>query len=88
MHICFPMKIKRATDEVTDVDNDLITVNNVFALIIKEISITFYGNNNQLIPTFLSYEIYQYSDAMLKHLPEKSLKKLQFNMLYSKKSIL
>ena len=33
---------------------------------------TKYGNDKQLIPTFSPYEIYQYSDSMLKQLPEKS----------------
>ena len=40
------------------------------------------------MPTFSPYEIYQYSDAMLKHLPEKALKKLQNTMLYRKKRLL
>ena len=44
---------------------------------IKEISITKYGNDKQLIPTFSPYEIYQSSDAMLKHLPKDSLKKIK-----------
>ena len=49
---------------------------------IKEISVTKYGNDKQLIPTFSPYEIYQYSDAMLKHLPKDSLKKNQTTLLY------
>ena len=69
------MKIKKATDKDADIDSDLITVNNLFAHSIKEISVTNYGNDKQLIPTFSPYEIYQYSDAMLKHLPKDSLKK-------------
>ena len=39
----------------------------------------------QLMPTFSPYEKYQYSDAILKHLPKKALEKLQKTMLYSKK---
>ena len=74
MHLSFPMKIKKSTNNDADIDTDLITVNNFFANLIKEISITRYGNDKQLMLTFSSYEIYQYSDAMLKHLPEKSLK--------------
>ena len=30
MHICFPMKIKKATNEDSDIDTDLIPVNNFF----------------------------------------------------------
>ena len=56
---------------------NLITVNNFVAHLIKEISITKYGSNKELIPTFSPYEIYQYSDSMLKHLPKDALKKLE-----------
>ena len=64
-----------------------ITVDNFFAHLIKEISITKYGNDKELIPTFSPYEIYQYSDGMLKHLPKDSLKRLEKTMLYSKKAV-
>ena len=36
IHICFPMKIKKATNETNDIDTDLITVNNFIAHLIKE----------------------------------------------------
>ena len=66
---------------------DLTPVNNFFFHLIKEIAITKYGNDKQLMPTFSSYEIYYYSDAMLKHLPEKSLKRIKKTMLYSNKPV-
>ena len=59
-------------------------MNNLFAHLKKEISITRYGHNKQLIPTFSHYEIYQYSDAMLKHLPKDSSKK---TVLYNKQTV-
>ena len=40
------------------------------------------------MPAFLPCEIYHYSDAMLKHLPEKSLKKLQKALLYRNKPVI
>ena len=43
-----------------------------------------YGHDKQLIPTFSPYEIYQYSDTMLKHLQKDSLKKMEKTLLYSK----
>ena len=85
MHICFPVKIKKVSDESADIYSDLITVNNFFAHFIKEISIMRYGNDKQLMPTFSPYEIYQYSDAMLKQLPEKTLKKLRKQCFIVKK---
>ena len=51
MHICFLMKIKKATNEDADIDTDLIPVNKFFAHLIKETNITRYGNNKQLMPT-------------------------------------
>ena len=36
---------------------------------------------------FLPYEIYQYSDSMLKHLPKNSFKKIEKTMFHSKQSI-
>ena len=77
IHICFPMEIKKSTSLTTDIDSDLITVNNLFAHLIKEVSIRKYGSDKELIPRFSPYEIYQYSDSMLKNLPVDSLKKLK-----------
>ena len=65
-HLCFPIKIK--TNVNTDIDNNMITVNNFFAHWIKKINVTRYGDDVQIPPTRLSYEIYQYSDTMLKQL--------------------
>ena len=74
IHICFPIKILKIPDNTSDIDADLITVNNFFAHWIKEISITKYGSDKELPPIFSPWEIYQYSDQMLKHLPSDSLK--------------
>ena len=81
------MKIKKLSDPTTAIDRDLITVNNFFGHLVKEISITKYGNDKQLIPTFSPYEIYQYSDTMLKHLPDKFFKKVEKKLLYGKKLV-
>ena len=66
----------------------MITVNIFFAHWIKEISITKYGTNKELTPTSTPQEIYQYSDSMLKYLPEKSLNVIQNELLYSQKPVL
>ena len=75
IHICFPMKVKKASDQTADIDADMTNVNNFVGHLVKEISITRYRHDKQLIPTFFPYEIYQYSDTMLKHLPKDSLKR-------------
>ena len=87
MDICFPMKIKQKSDKDIDINADLITVNIFFANLIKEINMTRYGNDKQLMPIFSPYEIYQYFDAMLKHLPNNAFKKTEKTVLYSKQLV-
>ena len=48
---------------------------------------TKYGSDKELPPTFSPWEVYQYSDQMLKHLPSDALKTLQKTLLYSKKPV-
>ena len=65
----------------------MITVNKFLAHWVKEISITKYGSDKELPPTFSPWEVYQYSDQMLKHLPTDALKTIQKTLLYSTKSV-
>ena len=64
----------------------MITVNN-FPHWIKELSITKYGSDKDLPPTFSPWEVYQYSNQLLKHLPSDALKTIQKTLLYSKKPV-
>ena len=84
IHICFPIKIKRKTNNALDIDADLITVNNFFAHWVKEITMARCGSDKELPPTFSPWEIFQYSDGMLKHLPFDSLKTINKTLLYDK----
>ena len=59
----------------------------MFAHWIKEISITKYGSDKELPPTFSPWEVYQYSDQMLKHLPSDSLKTILKAHLFSIKTV-
>ena len=77
IHICFPIKILKKSDNTKDIDADLITVNNFFAHWVKEISITKYGSDKELPPTFSPWEVYQYSGQLLKHMPTNALKTIQ-----------
>ena len=65
----------------------MITVNNFFAHWVKEISITKYGSDKELPPTFSPWEVYQYSGQMLKHMPTNALKTIQKNHLFSRKPV-
>ena len=87
IHVCFPMKNTKLSNQNADIDVDLITVNNFFAHFVKEISITKYNSDKELIPTFSPYEIYQYADTMLKHLHKDVLKTIEKMHFYSKKPI-
>ena len=42
IHLCFPMKMKKSSNEAQDIDSDLITANNFFGHLVKEISVTKY----------------------------------------------
>ena len=84
IHICFPIKIKKKSNNNSDIDDDLITVNNFFAHWVKEISITKYFSDKELPPTFSPWEVYQYSDQMLKHLPADDLKTIQKSFYLAK----
>ena len=86
-HICFPIKIKISSDKSSYIDSDLITVNSFFAHWIKEISITKYGSDKELAPKFSPWEVYQYSDQLLKHQPTNALKTIQKTHFYSKKPV-
>ena len=81
------MKILKNTNQNIDIDNDLITVNNFFAHFVKEVNVTKYGSDKELIPTFSPCEIHQYSDAMLKHLPKDALKTIEKTHFYSKEAV-
>ena len=82
----FQLNSKKSNNS-SDIDSDLITVNNFFAHWVKEISITKYGSNKELAPTFSPWEVYQYSDQLLKHQPTNALKTIQKTHLYSKKLV-
>ena len=87
VHFVFPIKFLKRLDVNADIGADLITVNNFFGHWIKELSVTKYGTNKELTPITTAQEIYQYSDAMLKHLPAKSLKVIENDLLYSKEEL-
>ena len=86
-HICFPIKNKKKLNNNAVIDGNLMNANNFFAQWIKEISITRYGSDKELPPTFSPWEVYQYSDQMLKNLLSDALKTTQKTLLFSKKPV-
>ena len=53
----------------------------------NEVKYLRYGSDKELPPTFSLWEIYQYSDSMLKHLPSDSLKTIAKTLLYDKQPV-
>ena len=62
----------------------MITVNNFFAHWVKEISVTKYGSDKELPPTFSPWEVNHYSNSMLKYLPSDALKTISKTLLYDR----
>ena len=87
VHLVFPMKTKKSTNNDTDLDTELMTVNNFFAHWIKEIDIKQYGDEIPTLPLINTVDIYKYSDAMLKFEEDDALKTYQHHLLYLKKKV-
>ena len=81
------MQIKKKTNAANDREDDLMIVNNFFAHFIKEIDLRRYGDDIRILPTRNTVDIYRYSDAMLKHMPDDALKTYDETLLYSKTAV-
>ena len=87
LYFVFTLRKRKVADATVQIEANMMTVNNFFAHWIKGIDISENGKTKQLIPTLIPKEIYQYSDAMLKHLLEKVLKKIRKNFLFSENAV-
>ena len=87
MEICIPIQFTKRTAKNRAMDPLMITVNNFFGHWFTDIDIRRYPDDMNILPTNNSVDIYNYSNAQMKYLPEKSVKKLLKNMLYSNKPV-
>ena len=87
MEICLPLKFTKKTNKVLQMDAQMITVNNFFGHWFTDIDIRRYPDDMRILLRNNSVGIYQYSNAQMKYLPEKSVKKLLKTMLYSNKPV-
>ena len=87
MEVCVPLKITKRKNKTQAIDNEMMTVNNIFGHWFTDIDITRYPDDMLILPTNNSVSIANYSNAQMKHLPEKSVKKLAKSMLYFKKAV-
>ena len=79
--------MQKRTNQANDIMADEIIVNNFFAHWIKEIDIKHYGDDLPILPLTNTVEVYKHSDTQLKHVPEKALEVLRYDLLYSKKKV-
>ena len=87
MEICLPLRFTKKNNKNLQMDGQMITVNNFFGHWFTDIDIRQYPDDMRLLPTNNSVDIYQYSNAHMKYLPEKSVKELLKMMLYSNKPV-
>ena len=87
MEICLPLKFTKKSNKALQMDTQMITVNNFLGYCFTDIDIRRYPDDMRILPTNNSVDVYQYSNAQMKYLPEKSVKKLLKTMLYSNKPV-
>ena len=83
MEIVLPLKFTKKTDKTAAMDKNMTTVNNFFAHWFKDIEITRYPDDKNILPTNNTLNIANYSNAELKYLPAKAIKPLEKTLLYS-----
>ena len=71
VHLCFLLKFKSAANNDNNLDAPTVTVNNFFTHWVKEMDIKRYSDEILILPLTNTVDIYQYSDELLKHMPEK-----------------
>ena len=87
MEICLPLKLTKKSNKALQMVAQIMTVNNFFGHWFTDIDIRRYPDDMGMLPTNNSVDIYEYSNAQMKYLPEKSVKKLLKTMLYSNKPV-
>ena len=87
MEMCLPLRFTKKSNKNLQMDGQMITVNNFFGHWFTDIDITRYPDDMRILPTNNSVDIYQYSNAQMKYLPEISVKNLLKTMLYSNKRV-
>ena len=85
MVLCLPVTFRKTATNTAAIERDLIPVNNFFAHWIKDVIVRRYGDDVAVLPINTVLEVYRYSEAMLKHLPDDVLATFQNQLLYSKK---
>ena len=83
MEIVFLVWFVKKSNKTTQLDDDLMPVNNFFCRWFTEIDIKRYPDDVKILPTDKTISIYDYANAQLKYLPKDSVKKIRKSFLYS-----
>ena len=83
MLICLPIQFRKSTDTDANLDANMTVVNNFFGHWFTNIDIRRYPDDYPILPTNNTLSVANYSNAQLKYLPKKAVKKLLKTMLYS-----
>ena len=75
MEICLPLKFTKKGNKTLQMDAQMMTVNNFFGNWFTGINIRHYPDDMMILPTNNSVDICHYSNAHMKYLPKKSVKK-------------
>ena len=87
MEIVLPIQFTKKTNKAVAMDADTITVNNCFGHGITDTDIRLYPDDTRILATNNNVDLYHYSNAQLKYLPEKSVKTVLKNLLYLNKPV-
>ena len=87
MLVCIPIEFPKKSAKTTALDVNMTTVNNFFGHWFTNIDIRRYPDDMNILRTNNSVSIANYSNAQMKYLPAKSVKKLLKPMLYSNKPV-
>ena len=87
MEICLPLKFTKKKNKALEMEAQMMAVNNFFGHWFTDIDIRRYPDDTRILLTSNSVDIYQYSNAQLKYLLEKSVITILKTMLYSNKPV-
>ena len=77
MEIVLPNQFVKKLAKTTQLDADLMPVNNFFCRWFTDIDIKRYPDDVKILPTDKTISIYDYTNAQLKYLPKDSIKKIK-----------
>ena len=87
MEVCLPLKFTKKSNKAEQMDANMVTVNNFFGHWFTDINIRRYPDDMMTLSTNNSVDVYQYSNAQIKYLPGKSVKKIFKTIPYSNKAV-